>query len=345
MARRSRSTAIAPVTWRDGVHLTGTAIWCDARRRRDVCFVSAADRLPLGKARAQLIGTPLTLALLGASEGNLAVPLRQRFTLGTLRLELIASGRGPGAASLYLEGAGKRMLYAGPVRPYDGTRVSAADVRACDTLVVDAPFGASKKKFPALDGVIDRVLAWARKQLAASRRPVLRVDTALDGLEVASVLAAEGFALAGAKPIREAAARMAALTDATLLRKKTTNGTTGRPVSAIPGGRSSKPTPAIAAPTKELRATLWLDRDIPEVVTDQPHATARLSGHSTTTTEVSFAWPHAADRSSLLEWIEGTRAKEIYVTGGSAEAIVKALGARAKYLGPPQQMSLFAEVT
>ena len=37
--------ALAPVTWRDGVHLTGTPIWCDARRRRDVCFVSRADRI------------------------------------------------------------------------------------------------------------------------------------------------------------------------------------------------------------------------------------------------------------------------------------------------------------
>ena len=57
--------AIAPVTWRDGVHLTGTPIWCDARRRRDVCFVSSADRV--GRTgHGQLIGTPITLALLGA---------------------------------------------------------------------------------------------------------------------------------------------------------------------------------------------------------------------------------------------------------------------------------------
>jgi hypothetical protein len=338
VARRAK--AIAAVTWRDGVHLTGTSIWCDARRRRDVCFVSAADRFPAGKARAQLIGTPLTLALLGASEGNLAVPLRQRFTLGTLRVELIASGRGPGAAALYVEGAGSKLLYAGAVRPYAGTRVTAADVRACDTLVVDAPFGTSKKKFPALDGVIDKVVAWTRKQLAAGRRPILVVDTALDGLEVANVLATEGLALAGAKPIRDAAARMAAFSDQTVLRKKTTNGTSGR---------SAKTAPAIAAPAKELRATIWLDahREAPAVVTDQPHATALISGRteSTTASEIAFAWPHAADRTTLLEWIESTRAREVFVTGACAEAIVKVLGDRAKYLGPPQQMSLFAEAS
>ena len=46
MARRKTRAQVAPVTWRDGVHLTGTPIWCDARRRRDVCFVSSASRSP-----------------------------------------------------------------------------------------------------------------------------------------------------------------------------------------------------------------------------------------------------------------------------------------------------------
>jgi len=80
VARRPREAPTPPVTWRDGVHLTGTPIWCDARRRRDVCFVSSADRV--GRTgHGQLIGTAITLAMLGArAAGHLAVPLRQRFT-------------------------------------------------------------------------------------------------------------------------------------------------------------------------------------------------------------------------------------------------------------------------
>src|ERR1041384_1106939 len=104
VVRRPRTTPNAPVTWRDGVHLTGTPIWCDARRRRDVCFLSSADRV--GRTgHGQLIGTAITLALVDASGpgGHLAVPLRQRFTLGTVRLELIPSGRGFGAAALHAD--------------------------------------------------------------------------------------------------------------------------------------------------------------------------------------------------------------------------------------------------
>src|SRR5262249_60854032 len=91
-------------------------VWGRARRRRDVCFLSSADRV--GRAgHGQLIGTAITLALLDAAgHGHLGVPLRQRFTLGTVRLELIPSGRGFGAAALHADIAGKAVLYAGAVR-------------------------------------------------------------------------------------------------------------------------------------------------------------------------------------------------------------------------------------
>jgi hypothetical protein len=44
---------------------------------------------------------------------------------------------------------------------------------------------------------------------------------------------------------------------------------------------------------------------------------------------------------TLLAWIEATGAREMFVTGRSAEAIVAALGPRARVIGPPHQMSLF----
>src|SRR5687767_11207119 len=153
MTRRPRAAPTASVTWRDGVHLTGTPIWCDARRRRDVCFVSSADRV--GKAgHGQLIGAPLTLALLGASGGgHLAVPLHRRFTLGTVRLELIDSARGPGAAALVVDITGKVVLYAGAIR-------AGAEVRTCDAVVVGAHAAGA---VPSLAKTIDRTVAWTER--------------------------------------------------------------------------------------------------------------------------------------------------------------------------------------
>jgi len=297
-----------------------------------VCFASSADRV--GRTgHGQLIATPLTLALLGSGDGNLAVPVRKRFTLGTLRLELIPSGRGLGAAALYVDGAGMvaatngrgargghTVLYAGAVRTMAGGAGDPAEVRSCDALVVGAPFGEPHHVFPPLARVIDQACTWARAQLADDRRPVLFVDTVLDGLEVATRLAGAGIAVAAGRPIREAAARVAKVT-------------------ALP---------AITTPGKEPRAVVWLDADhagVLKALAGKRFATALASGRTVESEggyDAAFAWAHAADRAQLLGWIESANARDVFLTGPCADAIAQVLGPRARVIGPPRQMALFA---
>ena len=350
------------MSWRDGVHITGTPIWCDARRRRDVCFLSSADRV--GRAgHGQLIATPLTLALLGVrDQGHLAVPLRQRFTLGTLRLELIPSGRGFGAAALHVDIAGKTVLHAGAVRTAAGGVSDAAELRTCDALVVAAPYGEAEHRFPALGGAIDATIDWARVTLASERRPVLLVDSVLDGLEVASRLGAEGIPIAGPRALREAGQRIADLVRPYQHQPALLQPAAGPTALAAPSriAAASSPDsqrtalapgaiaiPPIAAPGREPRAIVWLDADragLARAAGDRAIATALVSARAAAGTaghDAGFAWAAAADRAQLLSWIEATGARDVFVTGACAEAIVSALGARARVLGPPQQMSLF----
>lgn len=308
------------MTWRDGVHLTGTPIWCDARRRRDICFVSSADRLARS-GHGQLIGSPLTLALLGTKgEGDLAVPVRQRFTLGTLRLELIPSGRGLGATALFVDLGERCTLYAGTVRTTRGGVGDPAEVRTCEALVVHAPFGEPHHVFPRLPDVIGRAVAWAKAELAADRRPVLFCDAVLDGLELAVTLAAHGLPISAARPIREAALRVADRT----------------------------PMPPIGAPGKEPRAVIWLDGDhggLVKTLAGKRFSTALASGRAiegTTGYDAGFIWATAADRKALLGWIDSANARDVFVTGPCADAIAGALGPRARVVGPPRQMALFA---
>ena len=335
------------MTWRDGVHLTGTPIWCDARRRRDVCFLSSADRI--GRAgHGQLIGTPITLALLGARDlGHLAVPLRQRFTLGTVRLELIPSGRGFGAAALHADITGNTVLYAGAIRTGAGGVGDAAELRTCDAVVVAAPYGEPHHRFPPLAAAIGATIEWTRAQLAAGRRPVLFVDAPLDGLEVASRLAADGLAIAGGRLLREAAQRIADL----VARPQIIDGTVaiGRTITprtmAAPDPGSG--IPAISAPGREPRAIVWLDADragLARSLGDRRFATALVSARAVDGVagyDAGFGWAAAADRAQLLGWIEATGAREVFVTGACAEAIAGAVGPRARIIGPPHQMPLF----
>ncbi|MGE0395462.1 MAG: hypothetical protein AB7T06_01955 [Kofleriaceae bacterium] len=332
------------MVWRDGVHLTGTPIWCDARRRQDISFVSSVEQVPR-TGHGQLIATPMTLALLGGGDGHLGVPLRQRFTLGTVRLELIPSGRGLGAAALFADIAGRTVLYANTVRTVSGGAGDPAEVRACDALVVGAPFGEKHHVFPPLARVIDETTAWTTAQLAANRRPVLFVDGVLDGLEVARALHERGVAVSAHRAIREAATRV----------KLDAIGGIGKEPRAIVWPDSdhaglaramradaTKGSGAKASGTKVTGAnTTGAKADLGA----PSFATALVSGRAIESGDgydAAFAWATAADRAQLLTWIEAANARHVFVTGACAEAIVSAIGPHARVIGPPQQMALFA---
>src|SRR5688572_25420747 len=199
MKRAVKARPTAGVSWRDGVHVLGTAVWCDARRARAVCFVSSADRT--GRAgHGQLIATAETLALLGAhADSHLAVPTGRPFTLGTVRLELIRSGWCVGAAALLVD-AGHRVLYAGAVAPGGAGLGGAAELRRCDTLVVAAPYGATHHAF---SGSADDVVEFARKAITAGTTPVVLVTSALKGLDAVAALDAAGIPCAGHRAVVE----------------------------------------------------------------------------------------------------------------------------------------------
>lgn len=313
-----------------------------------MCFLSSAERV--GRTgHGQLIGTSITLALLGARDaGHLAVPLRQRFTLGTLRLELIPSGRGFGAAALHVDITGRTVLYAGTVRTSTGGVGDAAELRSCDAVVVAAPFGQPHHRFPPLGSAIDATIAWTRAQLLADRRPVLFVDSLLDGLEVASRLAAEGIAIAGGRVLREAGQRIAELVpEPQRINGTVAIGSTLMPHSLARAAAPGSGIPAIAAPGREPRAIVWLDSDhsgLLRMLGDRAFSTALVSARAVegaTGYDAGFVWATAADRPQLLGWIEATSARSVFVTGACAESIVAALGGRARVVGPPQQMPLF----
>jgi hypothetical protein len=322
--RRSTPPASEPVTWRDGVHVTGTAIWCDARRARDVCFVSAADRI--GRVgHGQLITTAATLAQLGADGGaHLSVPYRRPFTLGTVRLELIPTGHALGAAALLIEAGGQRVLYAGVVGANGGLG-ELPELRSCDTLVVAAPYGRPEHHFTPRDEAADQTIAFARQTTDAGAAAVMLVSSPAKGLDVAARLAAEGVETAAHRSILLASQRL----------------------------RTAKlPAPAVKKPGARPGPLLWLESErgrLDGTLGDTPRRVALISGRAVEPGAVAQAgadlgidWSNTADRGELLAYIQGSGARRVYLTGRCAEVVAAELGERARVLGPPRQMPLFA---
>jgi putative mRNA 3-end processing factor len=332
MSRRRRAASTPstsePVTWRDGVHVAGTPIWCDARRARDVCFVSAADQI--GRVgHGQLIATLATLAQLGAAPpggaAHLAAPYRRPFTLGTVRLELVPSGHALGAAALWVDAAGHRVLYAGAVCPGGGAGLAEpAELRSCDTLVVAAPYGAPGDRFPARAEAAAAWLDFARETAAAGALAVALVSSPAKGLDVAAQAAAAGLAVGAHRAIHHATRRLEAAG------------------LAAPSVRRGPP---------RAGALVWLVRDrarLDAALAGRPARIALVSGAATDPEAVAaagaghgVAWSNAADRDELLGFIADSGAPRVYLTGRCADAIAAALGDRARVLAPPHQMALF----
>jgi hypothetical protein len=206
------------------------------------------------------------------------------------------------------------VLYAGAVRTV--YKPEPAEVRTCDAVVVDAPIGEVKHKLGKLADVSEQVTEWVRAQLSGNRTPVLVVDTVFDGFEVAQTLVADGLVVAGSRGLRDAALRVGGL-------------------AAVP---------QIRAPGRERTVVIRVEGDRVKIADSANAAVALVSVRALAPSpgfDAAFAWPFVATRKQLLEWIEQSRAKEIFVTGPSADTIAESLGPRARVLGPPRQMALF----
>ena len=325
MRQRRRPVAASAVSWRDGIHVAGTAIWCDARRARAVCFASSADRLQR-PGHGQLIATAETLALVGAGDAHLAVPFRRPFTLGTVRLELVPSGHGRGGAGLAIEAGDRRVFYGGAMNPGGGGRGEPAELRPCDTLVVVVPWGEAHHRFPPPAEATRRVIG-ACAERAADAAVVVLVDDALAGLELAALLHEHGVAVAGHRTIVEYARR---LTEASL------------------------DAPPLRRAIARHRVLVWPLADrarLPAALRGLSAITLLASGLATepgaaaaTGADLAVAWSLAGDRDAVAELIGSSHATEVVLVGAGAEPLAAATGRRARVLGPPRQMALFAAV-
>ncbi|HXU81574.1 MAG TPA: hypothetical protein VN914_09265 [Polyangia bacterium] len=344
MARR-RTTPARAFLHRAGVRISGTHITCDAAgSAEDLVFLSHAQavgapgrrRFPLRRAgRQELLATEETLALLGPAgqtlrKHALPAPFGRAFVLGDLRVELVASGHLPGAASLLCEVESRRLLYAGTVRR-EAPALGAAPcvVRRADAVCIDGTFGDPRFDFPPRDEALAAVRAFASEALAAGKTPVVLAPVYGAAMDVADALARKGIALRGHRAMLVAAAAFRA---------------------------AGVPVPLIARFDRKVgprEALLWPPeaREAPLLNTLASPAFAFVSGFSVDPdirarmrADAGIPLSNQSGYRDLLAYLEATGAREVAVVRGFSESFAEDLRRRgydAYPLGPPRQMELF----
>jgi putative mRNA 3-end processing factor len=334
--------------WADGVRIDGTSIWCDARRcpADATAFVSHARAPRLrGAGDCRVITTERT-RLLRAVEitprgqaGVLVTPFGRPFALGRLRIELLPSGHVPGAAQLYVEldegsGERRRIAYCGPLNPTPGRFAEAPQVRAADTLCIDAPLAASGRKLPPRAQVEAELLAAVEGALADGVTPVVLAPALGAAEDVVALLGA------AALPVR-VHPRIAAFIDAydrvglrvptTTVRKFRGSPAKGEVVVWPLEDRNAGAIGRLRGARLFAATGLALE----------PEAAARL--------RVDAAFPLAdhGDLPSLVAHARAAGARDVWLTSGFSDGAARAFaaaGITAHELGarrPMQQMTLF----
>jgi putative mRNA 3-end processing factor len=317
------------VQWRDGVQIVGTPLWCDARRAREACFVSSA-LIAEARRHRQVIATRETVALLGDVPASaLAVPYGRPFTLGDVRLELFPSGHMLGSASLLALVGGARVVYAGVVNPAGarpaGTGAAppplgqAAEIRACDALVVDAALAQPRFDPPA--EVAASLRTWVAAAIADGATPVLLAIPLSGGLELARSLS--DLPLRAHRAFVDAARRARAL------------------------GHDLRIPRRFAGPPPQGEIVVWpaSQRDAAALSSIRRARFAAVGPFAPGDLAADAAFPLAdrADHAALVSYIRQSQAPLVYLLH-APDALVAALakhGIHARPLGPPQQLGLF----
>lgn len=343
------------VSWRAGVHISGTRLWCDALRAHDLCFVSGAQAA--GRRGRRTAGTLLcterTLRLrqaLGeqvpAAESVLLSPFGRPFHLGSLRLELFPSGQGPGAASLWIKlPSGQCVIYAGAPCPQPELDVEPMQVRAAATLVCAAPLAALPGALPARAEALAALHARVADARAAGAVTVI-LCSPLPGAPAIFRQLSEGGAAVAAHPAILRTLR--AYHQLGLLPAQSDAGPRrlGRPLA--PGSVLLWPAAAPLPPTAqlqggaagELRVILCIGAAMAEAAVEK--ARAALPAGATLAGAVALA--DGLDQPALLRYIADSEARAVYLTAGysdSLAAAARARGVRLEPLGPPHQLPLF----
>jgi putative mRNA 3-end processing factor len=160
-----------------GLHLTGTPLWLDARRKSELSFVSHAHSDHIAR-HERVISTSTTLALLQARLGEvkaaLPAPYRRPFELGPLILELFPAGHVLGSAQLRITRPdGRRIVYSGDVNLQSGLTAEPLEVAECDTLILESTFGHPRFRLPPREETLADVEKWVHRQFGYGRTPIL----------------------------------------------------------------------------------------------------------------------------------------------------------------------------
>lgn len=145
-----------------GIHLKGSLLWFDAPKSHQISFISSAYNYIGGGSKKtqfiQTIGTSKILEALGKKQKSLVCQYNRPFSVGSIKMELLPTGSMVGAASIFLESEGEKLLYAPYAQPQKNTLARKMQLKKTDVLLLDANIKNLKAQLPSRKKEKERLL-------------------------------------------------------------------------------------------------------------------------------------------------------------------------------------------
>ncbi|HEX3034221.1 MAG TPA: MBL fold metallo-hydrolase [Thermodesulfobacteriota bacterium] len=185
------------IEYDEGIHLKGTDIWLDSKKKTLFSFISNANFNQFAP-HEKIIATRQTVKLFGKEVKNSVVlecPFNHPFTLGKAQIELIPAGYILGSSQIVVEIDGEKIIYTGDFKLRPTETAESAEVRRANILIMKCTYGIPKYVFPPSESVIDSIVTFVDESLSSGITPVLLVDALGKAQDIVKILGDIGYRL------------------------------------------------------------------------------------------------------------------------------------------------------
>ncbi len=314
-----------------GIHLTGSILWCDADRRRDLTFISHSHVDEIGKNR-RILTTDKTYKIITRGTGKidaLTSPYKRSFTLGPLELQMHPAGHVLGSAQLLVVRDGRRIIYTSDVNVRQTATSERATPVPCDVLAIPATYGVPMFRFPPREEVLAAIKRFVGDCLEDRATPVLIANPMGTAQELMHVLGKADHRMRVHRSIYDLAKIYREL-GVSIVNARRFQGTPARDEVVI--------FPPILRKHASIRK---LKKYRTAIVTGRAMDESWVYRHRV---DAAFPLSDTVDHDELVSFIRETGASEIYLSGGYVEELsaeLRQAGCKVYSLVPPQQLTLF----
>ncbi len=185
------------IEYLNGIHINGTRLWLDARRKVDFSFVSHAHTDHAVKHK-EILSTKETAKFYEHRYGKAKFHILEYNhpkRIEGLKVELFPSGHILGGAQILFEKNGLRIVYTGDFKLRGSLTAKKAEIKKCDILILESTFGRPQYVFPPIQAVHDQMADFVETTQKRGGTPVFLAYSLGKAQEAMKILSKRGYRL------------------------------------------------------------------------------------------------------------------------------------------------------